>query len=55
MAGTSYLSSVGSDDTAGPAGPAIEQARLIREYGFEGASVFLHPTGPVAAYRTSIR
>ena len=49
MAGTSYLSSVESDDTVGPAGPAGEQARLIGEYGFEGASFFLHPTSPAAA------
>jgi hypothetical protein len=49
MAGTSYLSSVESVDMSGPAGPAVEQARLIGEYGFAGASFFLHPTSPAAA------
>ena len=46
MAETSYLSTVVS---AEPAVPAAEQARLIREYGFEGAWFFLHPTSRSAA------
>jgi hypothetical protein len=42
MPGTSYLT---TGETEAPAVPAAEQARLIREYGFEGASFFLHRTG----------
>jgi hypothetical protein len=42
MPETSYLT-IG--DSGASAVPAAEQARLIREYGFEGASLFLHPCG----------
>jgi hypothetical protein len=49
MTDTSYLSSVESPDSAEPVVPAVEQARLIREYGFEGAAFLLRLTGPVAA------
>lgn len=42
MPETSYLT---TGESEAPAVPAAEQARLIREYGFEGASFFLHRTG----------
>ena len=45
MPETSYLT---TGDSGAPDVPAAEQARLIREYGFEGASFFLHRTvGPI--------
>ena len=42
MPETSYLT---TGESEAPAVPPAEQARLIREYGFEGASFFLHRTG----------
>jgi hypothetical protein len=41
MPETSYLTTGESAASV----PAAEQARLIREYGFEGAAFFLHPGG----------
>ena len=46
MAQTSHLSNI---DSAERAVPATERARLIREYGFEGALFFLHATSRSAA------
>jgi len=42
MPETSYLT---TGESCASDVPAAEQARLIREFGFEGASFFLHRTG----------